>query len=114
MRRSIRAAIVVAVSVIALAPSPGLAQTGPSEIEQLKQELRRMQERLQKLEQQQQTVPATAPPPGAAAAGARRRSDRGVLRRLRQLQLADPDGAGVRRQHYGVVRAGAHRLPLRF
>src|SRR5205085_11153960 len=68
MRRSIRAAVVVAVSVIALMAPSAFAQTGPSEIEQLKQELRRMQERLQKLEQQQpQAAPTTAPPPGAAS-----------------------------------------------
>src|SRR5881409_3845116 len=105
MRRSIRAAIVVAVSVIALAPSPGLAQTGPSEIEQLKQELRRMQERLQKLEQQQQTVPATAPPSGAAAAQAapptvlvQRPGEREILLEhpLEVLGLPKPELGGVR------------------
>ena len=69
MRRSIRAAIVVAVSVIALAASSAFAQTGPSEIEQLKQELRRMQERLQKLEQQQPQAPPPSPPAAGAATG---------------------------------------------
>ena len=42
MRKSIRAAIVVAVSVVALTASSAFAQTGPSEIEQLKQDLRRI------------------------------------------------------------------------
>src|SRR6059058_1250553 len=69
MRRPIRAAIVVAVSVIALAASSAFAQTGPSEIEQLKQELRRMQERLQKLEQQQPQAPPPSPPASGAATG---------------------------------------------
>src|SRR5438477_6061192 len=69
MQRPIRAAIVVAVSVIALAASSAFAQTGPSEIEQLKQELRRMQERLQKLEQQQPQAPPPSPPAAGAATG---------------------------------------------
>ena len=69
MRRSIRAAVVIAVSVIALAASSAFAQTGPSEIEQLKQELRRMQERLQKLEQQQPQAPPPSPPAAGAATG---------------------------------------------
>src|SRR5205823_1898471 len=69
MQRPIRAAIVVAVSVIALAASSAYAQTGPSEIEQLKQELWRMQERLQKLEQQQPQAPPPSPPAAGAATG---------------------------------------------
>src|ERR671936_99696 len=68
MRRSIHAAILVAVGVITVAASPAFAQTTRSEIEQLRQELRRMQERLQKLGQQQQRAPpATAPTSGTAA-----------------------------------------------
>src|SRR5437867_4374788 len=67
MRRSIQTAIVV--TVIAVAASSAFAQTGPSEIEQLKQDLRRMQERLQKLEQQQ-AAPSPAPTSGTAAAQA--------------------------------------------
>src|SRR5206468_5729522 len=95
------------VSVIALGPAPGLAQTGPSEIEQLKQELRGMQGRLQKLEQQQQAVPATAPPSGAAAAQAapptvlvQRPGEREILLErehpLEVLGLPKPEIGGVR------------------
>jgi hypothetical protein len=68
MRRSIHAAILVAVGVITVAASPAFAQTTPSEIEQLRQELRRMQERLQKLEQQQQQAPPAAAPTSGTAA----------------------------------------------
>jgi putative OmpL-like beta-barrel porin-2 len=56
-------AAVLAAALMALGPRPGLAQTPRSEVEQLKQELRRIQERLQKLEQQQS---APAPAPAAA------------------------------------------------
>jgi Putative beta-barrel porin-2, OmpL-like. bbp2 len=60
-------AVVIAAALIALVPQSGLAQTSVSEVEQLKQELRRIQERLQKLEQQPAT-PAPAPTPVPAAA----------------------------------------------
>ena len=64
MRRYVRALVVVTVGFIALAPLRGFAQTGP-EVEQLKQELRRLQDRLQKLEQAQ-SVPAPMPVPAPA------------------------------------------------
>jgi hypothetical protein len=60
-------AVVVAAVLGALIPQSGLAQTAVSEVEQLKQELRRIQERLQKLEEQQ-TKPAPPPTPVPAAA----------------------------------------------
>src|SRR4029453_12905399 len=60
-------AVVVAAVLGALTPQSGLAQTAVSEVEQLKQELRRIQERLQKLEEQQ-TKPAPPPTPVPAAA----------------------------------------------
>src|SRR5262245_7439505 len=58
--------VVVAAVLSALAPQSGLAQTAVSEVEQLKQELRRIQERLQKLEEQQ-TKPTPPPTPVPAA-----------------------------------------------
>jgi len=95
MRRSIRAAVVIAVSVIALAASSAFAQTGPSEIEQLKQELRRMQERLQKLEQQQQPAAPTPAPVLVQRPGEREI----LLERehpLEVLGLPKPEIGGVR------------------
>jgi hypothetical protein len=60
-------AVVIAAALVVPVPQSGLAQTSVSEVEQLKQELRRIQERLQKLEQQQATpAPAPAPVPAAA------------------------------------------------
>src|SRR5438128_1609322 len=95
MRRSIRAAVVIAVSVIALAASSAFAQTGPSEIEQLKQELQRMQERLQKLEQQQQPAAPTPAPVLVQRPGEREI----LLERehpLEVLGLPKPEIGGVR------------------
>ncbi|OLC00938.1 MAG: hypothetical protein AUH30_01480 [Candidatus Rokubacteria bacterium 13_1_40CM_68_15] len=60
MHPCIRALILIGAGLLALPASTGFAQTSApaSEIDQLKQELRRMQERLQKLEQ---APPAPAP-----------------------------------------------------
>jgi len=60
MHPCIRALIIIGAELLALPASTGFAQTSApaSEIDQLKQELRRMQERLQKLEQ---APPAPAP-----------------------------------------------------
>src|SRR5438128_6745274 len=95
MRRSIRAAVVIAVSVIALAASSAFAQTGPSEIEQLKQELRRMQERLQKLEQQQQPA-APTPAPVLVQRPGEREIQLEREHPLEVLGLPKPEVAGVR------------------
>src|SRR5438046_7687945 len=95
MRRSIRAAVVIAVSVIALAASSAFAQTGPSETEQLKQGGRRMQERLQKLEQQQQPAAPTPAPVLVQRPGEREI----LLERehpLEVLGLPKPEIGGVR------------------
>ncbi len=64
MRRYVRALGIVTVGLIALAPLRGFAQTVP-EVEQLKQELKRLQDRLQKLEQAQ-LAPAPATPPATS------------------------------------------------
>ena len=64
MRRYVRALGIATVGLIALAPLRGFAQTVP-EVEQLKQELKRLQDRLQKLEQAQ-PVPAPATPPATS------------------------------------------------
>src|SRR5262249_45411941 len=63
MYRFIGALVLMSAVLVGLPASPGFAQTPApaSEIEQLKQELKRMQERLQKLEQA-----PPAPPPVAA------------------------------------------------
>ena len=67
MRKCMRVLVVVAVGSIALLPARALAQTTTSsEVELLKQELKRLQERLQKLEQAQ-SAPAPAPAPAPAA-----------------------------------------------
>ena len=81
-------------ALIALIARSGLAQTPLSEVEQLKQELRRIQERLQKLEQQQAT-PAPAPTPAPARPGEREIS----LERehpFELLGLPKPEIGGVR------------------
>ena len=66
MYRCIRALILIVAALLAMPASPGFAQTSApaSEIDQLKQELKRMQERLQKLEQAPPApAPAVAPTP---------------------------------------------------
>src|SRR5437762_13282492 len=66
MYRCIRALILIVAALLALPASPGFAQTSAptSEIDQLKQELKRTQERLQKLEQARPApAPAAAPTP---------------------------------------------------
>lgn len=70
MRGFRRLSIVGSLALAWLGPAPILAQQGPtpSEIEALKQELGRLQERLRLLEQAQQRTPA-APPNGAASGG---------------------------------------------
>jgi hypothetical protein len=52
--------------LLGLDPAPAQPATPSSEIEALRQELRRLQERLQKLEQAQQQPPPVVPPPVAA------------------------------------------------
>src|SRR2546425_690005 len=66
MHPCIRALILIGAGLLALPASTGFAQTSApaSEIDQLRQELRRMQERLQKLEQ---APPAPAPVAGPAS-----------------------------------------------
>src|SRR2546428_339960 len=108
MHPCIRALILVAAALLALPASTGSAQTSTpaSEIDQLKQELRRMQERLQKLEQ---APPAPAPAaastpliPVAAQAPpmAPRPGEREILldreHPLEALGLSKPELGGVR------------------
>ncbi len=89
--------------VTAAATAPASAETpAASEIEALRQELRRLQERLQRLEQAQRApaAPAAAqappaPPPMAPAPGEKEiQLDRGGL--LEALGLPKPEVAGVR------------------
>src|SRR5262249_41191377 len=60
---SIRAFVIIVAALLAMPPSSGCAQTSApaSEIEQLRQELRKMQERLQKLEQAPPAPPSPTP-----------------------------------------------------
>src|SRR5438093_1019732 len=108
MHPCIRALILIGAGLLALPASTGFAQTSApaSEIDQLKQELRRMQERLQKLEQ---APPAPAPAaastpliPVAAQAPpmAPRPGEREILldreHPLEALGLSKPELGGVR------------------
>ena len=65
MRRFTCTVIILTLAVIS--PPTTFAQTNVSEIEQLRQELRRLQDRLQKLEQQQTPPPVPAPAPVATS-----------------------------------------------
>ena len=88
-------ALVTAAALIALIPRSGLAETPLSEVEQLKQELRRIQERLQKLEQQQAT-PAPAPAPPVAARPGEREISLEREHPFELLGLPKPEIGGVR------------------
>ena len=99
MRRLLGAAVIGSVALLALSPLPCFAQAaGASEIELLRQEMRRLQERLQKIEQ------ASAPAPAAAAQAppvvAPRPGEREIqLERehpLETLGLPKPEVGGVR------------------
>src|SRR5688572_11183423 len=74
MRRLLRPAVIGAVALLAMSPLRCFAQTAEaSEIELLRQEMRRLQERLQRIEQARALTPAAAPavvPAPAAAAQA--------------------------------------------
>jgi putative OmpL-like beta-barrel porin-2 len=74
MRRLLRPAVIGAVALLAMSPLRCFAQTADaSEIELLRQEMRRLQERLQRIEQARALTPAAAPavvPAPAAAAQA--------------------------------------------
>jgi hypothetical protein len=71
MRRFLHFMAIASLACSLVSPAPALAQgtASPSEIEALRQELRRLQERLQKLEQAQTAPPAAAPPAAAPPAG---------------------------------------------
>jgi hypothetical protein len=105
MRSCLGAVVFTVVTLIGLTPSSGLAQTGLSEVEQLRQELRRMQERLRKVEQQQATpitvqTPVPAPAQPAPAPAAPRPGEREILLErehpLEVLGLPKPEIGGVR------------------
>lgn len=105
MRNSIRTLLALGATLLAWPATPGLAQTAApaSEVEQLKQEMRTLQERLQKLEQTQSapTVPVApaqvqAPPPRVAPRPGEREI---ILERehpAELLGLPKPELGGVR------------------
>src|ERR1043166_6999505 len=107
MHWCIRALILIVAALLAMPASPGFAQTSApaSEIDQLRQELRRMQERLQKLEQAP-PAPAAAPTPPLIPAAAQaplmapRPGEREILldreHPLEVFGLSKPELSGLR------------------
>src|SRR5215510_2185452 len=67
MDRSFRRAVAIGVLLVVLAPQPGLAQAPLSEMEQLRQEVRELRERLQRIEQPRPAVTPVATPASVPA-----------------------------------------------
>ena len=106
MRRLLGSAVIGSVALLALSPLPCFAQAaGAAEIELLRQEMRRLQERLQKIEQARAPAPAAAPvvvpvaaqaPPVVAPRPGERELQLEREHPLETLGLPIPEVAGLR------------------